>query len=122
MASTKARTSINSATTMTAGAANVSGTWQDVNTGYGVQLGILLTNGATGPTIAAQVQIQTSNDTSHTLAVNFGGPLVGVTTNSGVSSWSIELPIGVCSFRLVTGSNTGQNVTLDSDYSTVTGI
>ncbi len=122
MAATKARTSINSATTMTAGAGNVTGTAQDLSTSYGSQVDIQLTNGATGPTVPAQVQIQVANDVSGTLFVNYGGPLVGSTTNSAVTSWSIDVPIAVARLRLVSGSNTGQNVTLDSDISQVTGI
>ncbi len=122
MAITKVRTSINAATVMTAGAANVTGTAVDLTAGYGAQVDIQLTNGATGPTVAAQVQIQTANDVSGTLFVSFGGPLVGSTTNSAVSSWSVDLPIGVGRVRLVSGANTGQNVTLDADISNVTGI
>lgn len=122
MASTKARTSIWSGTTLTAGAGNTTSSWVDINTGYGAQLNIKLTNGATGPTVAAQVQVVVANDTGHTLAVNFGGPLIGSVTNSATSQWSIDLPIGVCSVELVAGSNTVQNVTVDADISNVTGI
>lgn len=122
MALTKARTSINSGTTMTAGAGDVNGTGQDLTGSYGAQLDIKLTNGATGPTIAAQVQIQVAADSGGTLWTNFGGPLVGPTSNNGTASWSIDLPIGVAAVRLVSGSNTGQNVTLDADISKVTAI
>lgn len=83
---------------------------------------IKLTNGSTGPTVAAQVQVQVAADVSGTLFVNFGGPLVGSTANNGVSSWSVELPIGVNRLQLVAGSNTSQNVTVDADVSNVTGI
>ncbi len=122
MAATKVRTSINAATTMTAGAADVTGTAVDLSTGYGAQLDIKLTNGATGPTVPAQVQIEVANDTAGTLYVKYGGPLVGVTTNSAVSSWSVDLPASVARVRLVSGSNTVQNVTLDADISQVTAI
>lgn len=122
MASTKARTSIWSATTLTAGAADTTSSIIDINTGYGAQVNIKLTNGATGPTVAAQVQVRVYNDTGHTLVVDFGGPLVGSTSNNGVTSWSVDLPIGVCSVVLVAGSNTAQNVTVDADISNVTGL
>lgn len=122
MALTKSRTSLNSATTLTAGAGNTTSSTVDNTASYGTQLDIQLTNGATGPTVPAQVQIQVAADSGGTLFVNFGGPLVGTTTNSAVSSWSVDLPIGVGAFRIVSGSNTGQNVTLDADYSRVTGI
>lgn len=122
MAATKARTSIWSAQTLTAGAGNTTSSAVDLSTGYGAQIDIQLTNGATGPTVPAQVQIQVAADTGGTLFVNYGGPLVGGTANNGVSSWSVELPIGVNRFKLVAGSNTGQNVTVDADVSNVTGI
>jgi len=47
----------------------------DLSAGYGAQVDIKLTNGATGPTVAAQVQIQVAADTGGTLFVNFGGLL-----------------------------------------------
>lgn len=122
MAITKSRTSINSGTTMTAGAGNVTSATQDLTATYGAQLDIKLTNGATGPTIPAQVQVQVAADAAGTLFVNYGGPLIGSVTNSAVSSWSVDLPIGVGSFNIVSGSNTAQNVTLDADYSKVTAI
>lgn len=122
MASTKARTSIWSSQTLTAGAGNTTSSWVDINTGYGAQLNMVLTNGGTGPTVAAQVQIQVANDTGHTLITNFGGAFQGGTTNSGVYYLSVDIPIGVCSVRLVAGSNTGQNVTVDADISNVTAI
>lgn len=125
MAATKARTSIASAVTMTAGAGNVSTVGPDLSTAYGASLDISITNGATGPTVAGQVQIQVAADYnagSPHLWVNFGGPLVASTTNSGVSSWSIDIPIGVAAVQIVSGGNTAQNCTLNADISAVTGI
>ena len=125
MATTKTRTSLWNAQTLTAGAGNTSTAWQDVSTGYGVQVSIILTNGATGPNIAAQVQIETANDYnagSPNEPTYYGGALVGSTANNGVARWSVELPIGVASFRLTAGSNTGQAVTVDADYANVTAI
>ena len=122
MAATKARTSIWSAQTLTAGAANTTSSAVDLSAGYGAQVDIQLTNGATGPTVPAQVQVQVATDTGGTLFVNFGGPLVGSTGNGAVSSWSVQLPVGVNRLRLVAGSNTVQNVTVDADVSNVTAI
>lgn len=122
MAVTKARTSVNSGTTMTAGAGDVTSATQDLTAAYATVVDIKLTNGATGPTVAAQVQIQIGADAAGTLMVNYGGPVVGSVANSAVRSWSVELPVAAGSFRIVSGSNTGQNVTLDCDYSRVTGL
>lgn len=124
-APTKSRTSIWSAQTLTAGAGNTSSSWIDVSAAFESQVDIQLTNGATGPTIAAQVQVQVANDYnagSPTLPVSYGGALVGSVTNSAVSQFSVAIPIGVAAIRLVAGSNTGQNVTVDADISRVTGI
>lgn len=121
MATIKARTEIWAAQTLTAGAGDTTSSAVDLADGYGAALTIKLTNGATGPTIAAQVQIEVSNDNSEW--VKFGGPLVGGTANNGVSSWGgIEIPIGIKYVRLVAGSNTGQNVTAEADISEVTAI
>ncbi len=122
MAATKARTSIWSAQSLTAGAGDTTSSAVDLSGGYGAQVDIKLTNGATGPTIPAQVQIQVAADTSGTLYVNFGQPLKGPTANSAVASWSVALPIGVNRLRLVAGSNTGQAVVVDADVSNVTGL
>lgn len=123
MALTKGRFSLYSAQTLTAGAGNTTLAAVDITASYATQVDIQLTNGATGPTIAAQVQIQVAADATGTLWVNYGGPLVGSTANSAVSSWSITLEgMGIGAFRLVSGSNTAQNVTLDADYSKVTAV
>lgn len=122
MSLTKSRTSLQSGVTLTAGAGNTTSSTVDNTGSYGTQVGIKLTNGATGPTVAAQAQINVAADSGGTLFVAFGGPLVGGTSNNGVSSWSVELPIGVGAFQVVSGSNTGQNCTIDVDYSRVTSI
>jgi hypothetical protein len=124
-APSKTRTSIWSAQSLTAGGADTNGTWIDLSTSYGAQIDIKLANGGTGPTIAAQVQVQVAanyNAGSPTLVTNYGGALVGSVTNSAVSYFSVEIPIGVAAVRLVAGSNTGQAVTVDADISSVTGV
>ena len=116
------RTSIWSAQTLTAGAGNTSSSWVDVSGKFGVRVDIKITNGATGPTVAAQVQPVVAADSAHTLATNYGGALQGTTTNSDVTyfSFTIDAPCGA--FQLVAGSNTGQNVTVDADYVTLDSI
>lgn len=125
MAASKTRTSIWSAQVLTAGAGNTNGAWIDLSTAYGAFVDMILTNGGTGPTIPAQIQIQVAtnyNAGAPTLPTSYGAPLVGVTTNSGVTSFSAEIPIGTAAIRLVAGSNTGQNVQVDADISVVTSI
>ncbi len=121
MASTKSVTAIWSSQTLTAGSGDTTSSAVTLDDGYGAALHIKLTNGGTGPTIAAQVQIQVSADNSEWY--NFGGPLIGTTGNSEVSSWGgIPIDAGVEFLRLVSGSNTGQNVTVDADISEVTAL
>lgn len=121
MATTKAFTAIWNAQSLTAGAGDTTSGVQTIDAGYGAALHIKLTNGATGPTIPAQVQIQVSGDNSE--FYDFGGPLIGGTGNNEVRSWGgIVIPIGVEYVRLVAGSNTVQAVTVDADISNVTAV
>lgn len=120
MAATKVVTAMESGLTLTASAGDDTGATITIDTGYGAQIGLKLTNGGTGPTIGAQIQIQVSQDNSE--FYDYGGPLVGGVANSEVSSWSVEIPIGVEYIRTVQGSNTGQDVTCDIDISNVTAV
>ena len=118
---TKTRTSIWSSQTLTAGAGDTTSSAVDLQDGYSAALNIKLTNGGTGPTVPGQVLIQVSNDNSAWF--DFGAALVGNSTNSAVVAWGgIDIPIGVKYLRLVAGSNTGQNITVDADISEVTAI
>jgi len=121
MAIAKTRTSIFNAVTLTAGAGNTNGAAIDMSAGNGGQLNLKLTNGGTGPTIAAQYQITCTNNTGGTIYVNDGGPLVGSVTASTAVSWSINIPKDVVQVLVTAGSNTGQNVTADGDISVTSG-
>lgn len=120
MASTKTQTDIWDGTTLTAGASDTSGTSIDLSTGYGGQVYVKISNAGTGPTIPAQVQIQVSPD--DVKFFNYGGSLVAGTTNSEIYSWSPDIPIGVKYLRLIAGSNTGQNVTIDASVINVVSV
>lgn len=121
MATLKTFTAIWDNRPLVANAADSTSTSVNLNDGYGASLHIKLTNGTTGPTAAAQVSIEVSGDDSEWY--EFGGPLVGLTSNSGVISWgSIEIPWGVEHLRLVAGSNTDENVTVDADISEITSV
>lgn len=120
MATTKATTAVEQALTLSAGAADDVGANQNIGTGYGAMLYIKLTNGATGPTVPAQVQVQVSADAAEYM--DFGAALIGGTANLGVSSWAVAIPAAVENVRTVQGSNTGQAVTCDIDLSNITAI
>jgi hypothetical protein len=114
MAITKSGAVLHNNVTLTASSGDTTATAVDITDSDESAVYIKLTNGATGPTIAAQCQIQTSPDNSNWY--NFGGPLQGGVANSGVYSWSgIRLPPGAAYVRTVSGSNTGQNVTIRAE-------
>ena len=120
MASTKVVTVLDNNVVLTAAAADTtSGTWT-IDDGYGAELYIKVTNGATGPTVAAQAQIWCSPDNSN--FYKFGGALVSTLGNAIITSWAINIPIGVEYLYVVHGSNTGQNVTIRVEGSEVTAI
>jgi len=115
MATTKTRTLVWDNVTLTAGAADTVSGIQDWSDGYGGIVLLRLTNGATGPTIAAQVQIECAAvNTPHADDwYDDGGPLPGKTGNDEVQEFApIDIPMGVKHLRFTAGSNTGQNVTV----------
>jgi len=114
MASTKTATALFNTTTLTADAGDTTSSVVSLVDGYGAAAFLKLENGATGPTIAAQIQIELSGD--NTEWYKFGGALVGSTANDAITSWAaIEIPIAAKYLRLVAGSNTDQDVTADAD-------
>lgn len=120
MASTKVVTVLDNDVTLTASASdNTSAIWT-IDDGYGGELYIKITNGATGPTVAAQVQVWASPDSSNWY--KFGGALVSTLGNAIITSWSIPIPIGVEYVKVVSGSNTVQNVTIRSEGTEITAI
>ena len=121
MALTKSRTSLYSSQTLTAGAADTTSSAVDVSASYETVLDITLVNGATGPTVAAQVKVQVAADTGGTLWVDLC-TLIGGTANSTTYSWTVAIPNAVQAFRTIAGSNTAQNVTLNADYSRITAL
>lgn len=121
MASTKAVTVAHNDVSLTAGAADTTSSAVNLADGYGATIFVKLTNGGTGPTVAAQVQIEVSADNSNWFKM--GGALVGSTANSAVVSWGgIRVEPGVQYVRFVSGSNTGQAVTVRAEVSEVTAL
>ena len=120
MATTKALTVVRDDVTMTASAGDATSAALDLTDGYGAIAHIKLTNGGTGPTVAAQVQVQVSADDSN--YYDYGGALVGSTANSAVVSWNIPLDKSVMYVEFVTGSNTGQDVTMRIEVAEVSAI
>ena len=120
MSTTKVVTVLDNNVTLTAGAGDHDSTVWDLQDGYGGILHIKFTNGATGPTVAAQAQINVSPDNSN--FYKLGNALVSNLGNSVVTSWSIHIPTGIKYLKVTSGSNTGQNVTIRVEGSEVTEI
>lgn len=121
MALSKTTTAVWNGQSLTAGAANTTSSAQDIRGKYGGSAYVKITNGATGPTVPAQVQLETSPDNSEWYKL--GDPLVGNTSNSGVESWAdIPIRLGTQYIRAVAGSNTGQAVTVEFDISMVDSL
>ena len=121
MATTKAVTVLFNDVALVAGAGPTTSALATIDDGYGGGLNVKLTNGATGPTIPAQVQVQVSPDNSHWYDVGYA--LVGLTGNAAVASWGdIPVGIGVKYLQCIAGSNTDQNVTVRAEIVEVTGV
>jgi hypothetical protein len=82
----------------------------------GATLGITVTNGGTGPTVAGQAQVECQYGGS--VWYPLGGALVAGTTASTSYTWSVDVPYGATAVEIIAGSNTAQNVTITSDCET----
>ena len=120
MATTKVVTVLDNNVTLTAAAGDHTSSVWTLDDGYGGQLFLKVTNGATGPTVAATAQVWASPDNSNWYKL--GGALGSTLGNSIVSSWSIPIPIGVEFIKVISGSNTGQDVVIRVEGSEVTAI
>jgi len=121
MATTKAVSVLDNNVTLTAGAADHTSTVWDLQDGYGAELSIKFTNGATGPTLASQAQIWVSPDNSNWY--KFGGALIAALGNSVITSWGgIPITIGVKYLKVISGGNTGQNTVIRVEGSEVSVI
>ena len=95
--------------TLTAGAADVTSDTLIVSP-HGGTVVVWLTNGATGPTVAAQVQPQVSVDGAKW--GDHGGALVAGVVATIPYSWTVDIPDGINMARFVCGSNTDEDVTV----------
>lgn len=115
-----------SSTTVAAGTPFTS-SWIDLSSCYDATVSWQVTNGASGPTIAAQVQIEYANDYnggSPTSITNgtFGGAIQTQTGNSVVTAiGGIQVP-GGGAIRFIVSGNTGQSVSFQADVNKRTGI
>lgn len=120
MASTKVATVLDNNVTLTASAAAHTSTVWELLTGYGAVLYFKITNGATGPTVAAQLQIWTSPDGTNWYKL--GGAFIATLGNGVITSNSAPIPIGHKYCEVISGSNTGQDVVIRVEGTEVTAI
>lgn len=119
MAATKSVTVVHNNVTLTAGAGDTTSSSIDLVDGYGAIAHIKLTNGATGPTVAAQTKVQLSPDDSNWYDLV---TIAGETANSAVRQANVVIPPEAKYARFVSGSNTGQDVTLRVEVSEISAI
>lgn len=121
MATTKVVTAIWDSDTLTKDAGDTTTNSVDLTDGYGAALHLKVTNGGTGPTVAAQIQVEVSADDNEWYEL--GGAYMAALGNGVVSEWGgIPINIGIEYLRLVGGSNTDQDVVVDADISEVTAV
>ena len=80
-----------------------------------------LTNGGTGPTFPAQVQIWVRRQGS-AIWYKFKGALTGTVALGYTTSWTQYIPIGFASFKIIAGDNTDEDVAVSADYEQVTAL
>lgn len=119
MALTKSAFTVQSSATQTA-TSTTTATGVDLSGAYNASLGVKITNGGTGPTLAGTCQIQLSPDNS--AWYDYGGVLTGGVANNGVYSWEVELPDSVYYVRTVFSGNTGQSITIEAVGQKTTAI
>jgi hypothetical protein len=107
MATTKVVTVLMDNVSVGAGGSATS-TTLDLQDGYGAVLAIKITNGATGPTVAANAQIWASPDNSN--FYKFGGAMNSTLGNGVVTSWIVPIPMAIKYLYVIVTGNTGQAV------------
>jgi hypothetical protein len=119
-------TSSDLANSMTAGTytsgSPFTSTEVDISAAHGATFDVSITNGATGPTVGASVQLQVSHD-GGTTWVDRGYPLLAGTASSAVYRWTFYADSAEAGdVRVAAYGNTGQTVTLDMYWTIATAI
>ncbi|HSV28836.1 MAG TPA: hypothetical protein VLL76_04740, partial [Candidatus Omnitrophota bacterium] len=107
--------------TLTASAADTVSATQDLTGAYQASAKVRITNGGTGPTVAAQCRVQVAEADTAAKFMTLATCQAGV-TNSGVFEWVVIIPDPSMYVRFVSGSNTGQNVTLRVTVERITAL
>ena len=111
MAATKALSTIIAAGTSNAAAGTTTGAAVSLATAYGAFITGLLTNGATGPTVAPVAIIEASGDGTNWKEIYRVG---GDTTASSITPYSYEVCAPIMNVRVRVTGNTGQAVACEA--------
>jgi hypothetical protein len=121
MALTKTRTTVQASASNTAGSTTTSA-WLDVSGDYDAEVVGKITNGATGPTLACSVYLETIDAAETSGAEVRVDAATGMLGNSVVTSFRLSVPRGALKIRTVFTGNTGQTVTIVAFAERVTAI
>lgn len=111
MAATKALSTIIAAATSNTAGSTTTGTAVDLTTKYGALITGLLTNGATGPTVAPTAYVEVSGDNTNWKQFY---PIGGDTTANSITPFSCEIPPAVMYARVRVTGNTVQAITCEA--------
>lgn len=112
MATSKNARVLQASATNAAGATTLSATPLNLATALGGVATLIITNGATGPTVACTGSLEYSRD--GTQWHEFYSMLAGVTANGVYPSPPIEIPFGIMNLRSKFTGNTVQGVTIEA--------
>ena len=99
--------------------ATTTGTVVNLTTAYGGLLTAKITNGGSGPTVAAALYVYTSADNTN-FKLLYSQP--ASVTAAAVAEFSFEIPAGVMYLRADVKDNTGQAVTCEAFLQELTTI
>ncbi len=120
MALTKATTAVQASATNNA-AASTTSSWIDARTFYGVTIYAKVTNGATGPTIAARFRVQVSPDNGTTI-YDLSSETAALGNNVVTNCQPVTLPQDAMYYRTFFDQNTGQGVGILADSMHITAL
>jgi hypothetical protein len=115
---TKTARTLQASTSNSAGATTTTSTW-DLRTTFGGTITGKVTNGGTGPTVACTMIVDTSHDGTNWYERE---RVLCDATNSAITEWNHDLPIGIMYARMRFTGNTGQAVTVESYGQEATSI
>jgi hypothetical protein len=119
MAASKTKRTVIAAATSNAAGATTNGTEVDLSTKYGGVLTARITNGATGPTLGADVVVYVGGVTTEKREM---ARMTAPTTNNAVTDFVVEIPPGVMFLNVDVTGNTAQAVTAEVFLEELTSI